>query len=168
EWRTYHRLYALIPSAEEWRSRLFAGRRSDSSLINLSLVSLALLIATSLVAGFFAYVYNLKRQAYLLCWTAGWCLLALHYLGTGISGTLGPTAGQRAMDQGLFACAGILFFVGTKLYAQRRAMLPVALGAAVVVLIWSVTNAIGIVSLPVTFPAALVYCAIGFAFWVER
>jgi hypothetical protein len=48
-------------------------------LSNLSFISLALLVATSLVAGFFAYVYNLKRQAYLLQWTAGWSLLALHY-----------------------------------------------------------------------------------------
>src|SRR4030095_12858999 len=167
EWRTYHRLYALIPSAEEWRSRLFAGRRSDSSLINLSLVSLALLIATSLVAGFFAYVYNLKRQAYLLCWTAGWCLLALHYLGTGVSGTLGPTAGQSAMDQGLFACGGVLFFVGAKLYAQRKTLLPAALGAGVLVLMWSVANVLGIVPLPVTFAAAVVYAAVGFEFWVE-
>jgi hypothetical protein len=136
-------------------------------LINLSLVSLALLIATSLVAGFFAYVYNLKRQAYLLCWTAGWCLLALHYLVTGVSGSLGPSAGQRAIDQALFCGAGILFFAGAKLYAQRRVTLPVTLGAGAVVLVWSIGNAFGIVPLPVTFAAAVIYGAVGFEFWVE-
>jgi diguanylate cyclase (GGDEF)-like protein/putative nucleotidyltransferase with HDIG domain len=147
---------------------LLAGRRSDSSLINLSLVSLALLIATSLVAGFFAYVYNLKRQTYLLCWTAGWCLLALHYLGTGVSGSLGPSAGQRAVDQALFCGAGILFFAGAKLYAQRRATLQVTIGAGAVVLLWSIANAFGIIPLPVTFAAALIYGAVGFEFWVEN
>jgi diguanylate cyclase (GGDEF)-like protein/putative nucleotidyltransferase with HDIG domain len=136
-------------------------------LINLSLVSLALLIATALLAGFFAYVYNIKRQTYLLCWTAGWCLLSLHYLGSGASGSLGPTASQRAMDQGLFACAGILFYVGARLYAQRKALLPVAIAAGVLILIWSVTNSLGIVSVPVTFAAAIIYGAIGLEFWVE-
>jgi hypothetical protein len=136
-------------------------------LINLSLVSLALLIATALVAGFFAYVYNIKRQTYLLCWTAGWCLLSLHYLGSGASGSLGPTASQRAMDQGLFACAGLLFLVGARLYAQRKALLPAAIAAGVLILIWSVTNSLGIVSLPVTFAAAIIYGGIGLVFWVE-
>ena len=136
-------------------------------MINLSLVSLALLIATALVAGFFAYVYNTKRQTYLLGWTAGWCLLSLHYLGSGASGSLGPTASQRAMDQALFACAGILFFLGARLYAQRKALLPAAVGSGVLILIWSVSNALGIVSLPVTFAAAAIYGAIGLEFWVE-
>ncbi|HKF26380.1 MAG TPA: GAF domain-containing protein, partial [Candidatus Acidoferrum sp.] len=137
-------------------------------MINLSLVSLALLIATALVAGFFAYVYNLKRQSYLLCWTAGWCLLSLHFLGTGVSGSFPPTAGQRAVDQGLFACAGILFFVGARLYAQRKTLLPAAVSAGVLILIWSVSNALGIVSVPVTFAAAIIYGAIGLEFWVEN
>jgi hypothetical protein len=45
---------------------------SISALIQQSFIAFALLIATTLVAGFFGYVYNLKRQTYLLLWTAGW------------------------------------------------------------------------------------------------
>ena len=55
-------------------------------MIDSGLISLALLVATAFVAGYFAYIYNLKRQAYLLYWTAGWSMLALHYLGSGLSG----------------------------------------------------------------------------------
>ena len=136
-------------------------------MINSSLISLALLIATALVAGFFAYVYNLKRQTYLLCWTAAWCVLALHHLGNGLSVGLGGSLGQRAVSEALFAGAGILFFVGTRLYAQRRNFLPLVLGASVVVLVWCAANALGIVPVAVILPGAVIYGATGFEFWIE-
>ena len=60
-------------------------------MINHSLMSLALLVATALVAGYFAYIYNIKRQTYLLFWTAAWSLLALNYLGSALSGPSEPT-----------------------------------------------------------------------------
>src|ERR1700739_2552431 len=84
------------------------------SLIDSGLISLALLVATALVAGYFAYVYNLKRQAYLLYWTAGWSMLALHYLGSGLGGVAAANAAQSAIGQGLFAGAGIFFFLGAR------------------------------------------------------
>jgi diguanylate cyclase (GGDEF)-like protein/putative nucleotidyltransferase with HDIG domain len=136
-------------------------------LITLSLIPLALLIATALVAGFFSYIYNLKRQGYLLCWTAGWSLLALHYLGTGLSGTLGPSGVQRAIDQGLFAVAGILFFVGARLYAQRKIAVPAVLGTGVVVLLWAIAGGAGVFPVPLLFAGAVIYGAVGFEFWVE-
>ncbi len=79
-------------------SLLVGVRRADAkvnvALTDHGLIAIALLIATSLVAGFFAYIHSVKRQMYLLLWTAGWCLLALHYLGsakthliTGFSGS---------------------------------------------------------------------------------
>ena len=132
-----------------------------------SFISLALLVATALVAGFFAYVYNLKRQVYLLCWTAGWSLLALHYLGAGVNSHLAPAASQRAIDQALFAGAGIFFLIGARLYAQRNLLLPLGAGAGALILVWTVVSALGLVPIPVTFAAAAVYCAVGFEFWVE-
>jgi len=49
-------------------------------LIQQGFISLALLIATLLVAGFFAYIYTLKRQGYLLLWTIAWFVFGLHYV----------------------------------------------------------------------------------------
>ena len=148
-----------------WPSGIQTGKRK--SVINLSLISLALLVATALIAGFFSYVHNLKRQAYLLSWTAGWSLLALHYLGSAISGSSGPTNSQRAIDQGLFAGAGILFFLGARLYAHRKVPLPALIATSALILFWTVTNAIGIMPLPVTFASAVIYGFAGFEFWVE-
>src|SRR5258707_15116647 len=65
-------------------------------LVYNNFIALALLAATSLVAGFFAYIYSLKRQAYLLLWTAGWTLFALHYLGAALAQWVPDTPLQAA------------------------------------------------------------------------
>jgi len=62
----------------------WTGNRSRS-LMHQNFISLALLLATTLVAGFFAYIYSIKRQTYLLLWTAGWSVFGLHYLGQALS-----------------------------------------------------------------------------------
>src|ERR1700747_2600307 len=150
------------------RSRLqVAGRRSDRSLIDSGLISLALLVATALVAGYFAYVYNLKRQSYLLYWTAGWCMLALHYLGSGLSGAAGMNAAQSAVGQGLFAGAGIFFFLGARQYAHRSLMSGAAMGVGAAALAWTVANALGVFPFPVIFLAFAIYSAVGVEFWAE-
>jgi len=53
-----------------------AGGESNVFLMHQSFISLALLIATTLVAGFFAYIHRIKRQTYLLLWTAAWAVFA--------------------------------------------------------------------------------------------
>ena len=41
-----------------------------------NIIAITLLIASALTSGFFAYMYSLRRQAYLMLWSAAWCLLA--------------------------------------------------------------------------------------------
>ena len=50
-----------------------------------SVIALGLLLGTLLVGVFFAYIFSLKRQNYLLFWTAAWALYALHYLCPALS-----------------------------------------------------------------------------------
>ena len=89
-------------------------------LVYNNFIALALLAATSLVAGFFAYIYSLKRQVYLLLWTAGWSLFALHYLGSALAQWVPDTPLQTALDRWLYAVAALFFFLGAQLYAQRK------------------------------------------------
>ena len=64
-----------------------------------SIIAITLLIASALTSGFFAYMHSLRRQAYLMLWSAGWCLLALHYLSPALEPwvSVAPVAvgGQR-------------------------------------------------------------------------
>src|SRR5260370_1085387 len=79
-----------------------------------SFISLALLIATTLVAGFFAYIHSIKRQTYLLLWTAAWAVFALHYVGPMVAPNMAASPLQSALNHWLFALSGVLFFLGAQ------------------------------------------------------
>ena len=83
-------------------------------------ISLALLIATTLVAGFFAYIYSIKRQAYLLFWTSGWTVFGLHYLGQALAQGTQSSALENSLDHWLYTLSGLLFFLGAQIYSQRK------------------------------------------------
>src|SRR6058998_3234471 len=132
-----------------------------------SFISLALLIATTLVAGFFAYIHSVKRQTYLLLWTAGWCLLALHYLGSAFAGKPDEASFQNSLDHWLFGIAGVLFFLGAQLYAQRKPWLVPALIAAGVLAVWAVANSLYHLPVSVMVAGSVIYLAAGGIFWTE-
>ena len=137
------------------------------SLTDHGLIAIALLMATSLVAGFFAYIHSVKRQTYLLLWTAGWSLLALHYLGSAFAGKPGEASFQNSLDHWLFGVAGILFFLGTQLYAQRKPWLVPALIAAGVLAIWAAANSVYRLPASVMIGGSAVYIGAAAIFWHE-
>jgi len=136
-------------------------------LVYNNFIALALLAATSLVAGFFAYVYSLKRQVYLLLWTAGWTLFALHYLGPALAEWVPDTPLQAALDRWLYAVAALFFFLGAQLYAQRKPWKFAAGGTAVVMGAWAVANALHLFSVTAVVPGALLFGVVAVIFWQE-
>jgi len=102
-----------------------------------SLIALGLFLATSLVAGFFAYVYSLKRQAYQLLWMAAWCVYALHYLLHSLRAASGTGPVLAIFAEWFLALAGLLFFVGARLLAQRSALIGRVALAGLAALLWS-------------------------------
>ena len=130
-------------------------------------ISLALLLATILVAGFFAYIYSLKRRSYQLIWTAAWGVFSLHYFI--------PAAGLRsatsfipsAISHWLEAVAGILFFAGTLVYSQRKVSKEYALVSSALLAIWATTNALNIFPLSLVIPVSMLYLGVAIVFWLE-
>jgi FtsH-binding integral membrane protein len=102
----------------------FAVGRTDGELtavlMHQSFISLALLIATLLVAGFFAYIYSIKRQNYLLLWTSGWFIFGLHYLAPAASPSTLSTPLETALSHWLYSLSGLLFFLGAQIYSQKK------------------------------------------------
>jgi diguanylate cyclase (GGDEF)-like protein/putative nucleotidyltransferase with HDIG domain len=140
---------------------------SIAALTNHNLIALALLIATALVAGFFAYIYSLKRQIYLLIWTAGWSMLALHYLGSAFAGWPSDISFQGLLDQWLFGVAGIFFFVGAQLYSGRKPWLIPSSGVALILALWAAANGLQLLPISSVVPASLVYLGVAVLFWSE-
>src|SRR5258707_8344649 len=132
-----------------------------------SFISLALLIATTLVAGFFAYIHSIKRQTYLLLWTAAWAVFALRYVGP----TLAPNSAagplQSALNYWLFALSGVLFFLGAQLYSQRKAWKISGVFASVILGLWAAGNATNAIPASAVIPASLLYIGVAAVFWLE-
>jgi diguanylate cyclase (GGDEF)-like protein/putative nucleotidyltransferase with HDIG domain len=136
-------------------------------LINENFIMLALFAATTLVAGFFAYIYTIKRQTYLLLWTFGWALYALHYLGPVLARWVPEGPLELSLSRWIYALASICFFLGVQLYAQRKPWVLPAVIAAVVLGIWSAGNSLQLISVPVVIPSAALFLAIAILFWQE-
>ncbi|HVO59270.1 MAG TPA: GAF domain-containing protein, partial [Dongiaceae bacterium] len=130
-------------------------------------IALGLLLGTLLVGVFFAYIYSLKRQPYLLYWTAGWTLYALHYLPPALSAWTGSNRFLSALDHVLFGFAALGFFLGALLYTQQKLWLKPVIAAAVVLGAWSAVNAFQVFPVSACIPAALIYVAVGYIFWNE-
>ena len=83
-----------------------------------SIIAIALLIASALTSGFFAYMHSIRRQSYLMLWSAGWCLLALHYLSPALEPWVAVAPWQSAVNQWLLAAASLLFFSTARVYSE--------------------------------------------------
>ena len=128
---------------------------------------LALLAATALVVGFFAYIYGIKRQSYLLVWTIGWAFYSLHFLAPGLSHWIPEGPIEISLSRWIYALASISFFVGAQLYAQRKPWIVPACIAAGVLGLWTIGNYLNYVTIPVVVPSACLFLAVAIIFWQE-
>jgi diguanylate cyclase (GGDEF)-like protein len=132
-----------------------------------SVIALCLLLGTLLVGVFFAYIYSLKRQNYLLYWTVGWALYALHYLCPALSPWIGTKVILSSLNHALFGFAAICFFLGAQLYTHNKLWLRPAIGSAIFLTLWATANAFQVFPVSSFIPAAFIYVAVGFIFWKE-
>lgn len=90
------------------------------------IIGLALLAAAGAAAALFAYIYHLKRQWYLVWWTTGWSLVALHYLGPALVSAQETFGWQRfgalrelgPVNQWLLGLGALCFYAAARFYAQ--------------------------------------------------
>jgi diguanylate cyclase (GGDEF)-like protein/putative nucleotidyltransferase with HDIG domain len=144
-----------------------AGGESNASLMHQSFISLALLIATALVAGFFAYIHSIKRQTYLLLWTVAWAVLGLHYVGPTLAPNSAASPLQSALNHWLFGLSGVLFFLGAQYYAQRKPWKIPGLIVGALLALWTAGNAANAIPVSAIFPASLLYIGVAVIFWQE-
>ena len=130
-------------------------------------IALGLLLGTLLVGVFFAYIYSLKRQNYLIYWTVGWAVYALHYLCPALSPWIGANIVLSSLNHALFGFAAIFFFLGAQLYTHSKLWLKPALASAIILSLWSAANAFQIFPASSFIPAAFIYVAVGYLFWKE-
>jgi diguanylate cyclase (GGDEF)-like protein/putative nucleotidyltransferase with HDIG domain len=136
-------------------------------LAHVNLTAFGLLIATLLVAGFFAYIYSLKRQSYQLLWTIAWFLFSAYFLAGIPVAPLKGVSVHAALGEWILAMVGLFFFLAAQLYAQRKPWLLPAGVAAAAVLAWAVLYQMRLVSFPPGIATALIFFATSVVFFKE-
>jgi diguanylate cyclase (GGDEF)-like protein/putative nucleotidyltransferase with HDIG domain len=101
-----------------------------------SILAITLLAASALTSGFFAYMHGLRRQAYLMLWSAGWCLLALHYLSPALEPWMSVAPWQGAVNQWLLAGAALLFLATAQVYTGGEPWVRPQAAAGGVFAVW--------------------------------
>src|SRR5450631_984953 len=132
-----------------------------------SIIAITLLEAAALTSGFFAYMHGLRRQAYLMLWSAGWCLLALHYLSPALEPWISVAPWQSAVNEWLLAAAALLFFSTARVYTEATPLVRPQIAAGAVFVVWSAAYYVHDVSVSPQLGVAVLLCGIAWIFYQE-
>jgi diguanylate cyclase (GGDEF)-like protein/putative nucleotidyltransferase with HDIG domain len=136
-------------------------------LIHINMTASVLLAGALLLALFFSYVYQQKRQQYMLVWAGGWLFIALHFLVRSLGLKLTIPWWADPATEWLLALAALAFYCAAKMYAR----LPVpwkgiaALGFAAGV--WALGYSRGWINVPLGLAVALMFFFVARTFWEE-
>jgi diguanylate cyclase (GGDEF)-like protein/putative nucleotidyltransferase with HDIG domain len=132
-----------------------------------SILAIALLMASALTSGFFAYMHSLRRQAYLMLWSAGWCLLALHYLSPALEPWISVAPWQSAVNEWLLAAAALLFFSTARVYTEASPLVRPQIVVGAVFVVWSAAYYMHSVSVSPQLGVAAVLGGVAWIFYQE-
>jgi diguanylate cyclase (GGDEF)-like protein/putative nucleotidyltransferase with HDIG domain len=132
-----------------------------------SIIAITLLATSALTSGFFAYMHSLRRQAYLMLWSAGWCLLALHYLSPALEPWIVVAPWQAAVNEWLLAAAALLFFSTAQVYTNSEPWARPQIAAGGVFALWSAAYYLHEVRISPQLGVAFVLAFIAWIFYQE-
>src|SRR3982074_2782073 len=136
-------------------------------MTSLSIIAITLLTASALTSGFFAYMHSLRRQAYLMLWSAGWCLLALHYMSPALEPWIAVAPWQSAVNQWLLAAAALLFFSTARVYTEAQPLVRPQIALGCVFVIWTAAFYLHSFSVSPQLGVALVLFGVAWVFYLE-
>ena len=138
--------------------------------MQVNTTSILLLTSTFLLGAFFLFLYRLKRQEYLLAWSAAWLLLSAHFFAQVLGWQLmgGPwTQWIGECDESLLAMAALTFYCAARLYSGLTIPVRSMVAATAAGVMWSVAHAHNWVDVPVILGVGLVFMLVGYTFWQE-
>ena len=132
-----------------------------------SIIAITLLAASALTSGFFAYMHSLRRQAYLMLWSAGWCLLALHYLSPALEPWMAVAPWQAAVNEWLLAAAALLFLSTAQVYTNNKPWVRPQIAAGGVFAVWSAAYYMQAIRISPQLGVAVVLAFVAWIFYQE-
>jgi diguanylate cyclase (GGDEF)-like protein/putative nucleotidyltransferase with HDIG domain len=140
---------------------------SGNLLIHINMTASVLLAGALLLALFFSYVYQQKRQQYMLVWAGGWLFVALHFLVRSASTRLTIPWWADPVSEWLLALAALAFYCAAKMYARLQVPWKgiAALGFAAG--LWALGYSRGWINVPLGLSVGLMFFFVARAFWEE-
>src|ERR1700733_4935859 len=126
-----------------------------------------LLAGALLLALFFSYVYQQKRQEYMLVWAAGWLLISLHFLVPALGPQLTLPAWVNPVTEWLLALAGLAFYCAANMYARLKVPWKGMAALAFAAGLWALAYTRGWINVPVGLGVGLLFFFIARTFWEE-
>ncbi len=141
------------------------------------IISLALLVTSALTAALFAYMYRLKRQTYLLLWTCGWSVHALHYLLPALAPFLKLVVPEDSfllrasafsgLNQWLLGVSVLFFYCAARLYAQLKPFYQAAVFVGIGFAVWAAAQQMSLLPISIYWGIALALFMVAKVFWDE-
>jgi len=130
-----------------------------------------LLVSALLLAGFFYFMHRLKRQEYLLAWSAAWLLMSLHFAAGALSALIGRNPWDRRfleLSEFLIALSALAFYAAARSYAGLKVPVRALAVATVVFAAWPAVHVNSILNIPPTVLAVgFILLLVGYTFLQE-
>jgi diguanylate cyclase (GGDEF)-like protein/putative nucleotidyltransferase with HDIG domain len=136
-------------------------------LSHINMTATVLFGGAFLLALFFAYIYQQKRQEYMLVWAAGWLLISFHFLIPALGSPLALPTWADTVDEWLFAAAALAFYCAARSYARLKVSWGGIAGLGVAAVIWALGYSRGWVNVPLGLGVGLLFFFIARTFWEE-
>jgi hypothetical protein len=129
-------------------------------------IAIVLLAGAVLLAGFFSYVYQQKRQEYLVAWAVAWFLIAAYFVRPALGYSF-DSIPWFSVDEWILSLALLAFYCSARLYARLRIPFAGVVIAGVVASAWSVAYVAGWVPVHLGLGVALGFFVVARTFWHE-
>jgi len=108
-----------------------------------------------------------KAPGILMLWSAGWCLLALHYLSPALEPWIAVAPWQSAVNQWLLAAAALLFFSTARVYTEAQPLVRPQIAVGGFFVLWTTAFYLHSVSVSPQLGVALILFSIAWVFYQE-
>ncbi len=147
------------------RARLRYQRRS-TVLGGIQTIAIVLLAGAVLLAGFFCYVYQQKRQEYLLAWSVAWFLCGCYFVRPALGYSF-DSIPWFSVDEWILSLALVAFYCSARLYSRRKIPMEAVAVAVALSTVWSIAYAFGKVPVHAGLGVALGFFIVARTFWRE-
>jgi diguanylate cyclase (GGDEF)-like protein/putative nucleotidyltransferase with HDIG domain len=129
-------------------------------------IATVLLVGAALLAGFFCYVYQQKRQEYLVAWAVAWFLVGCYFVRPALGYSF-DSIPWFSLDEWVLFLAMLAFYCSARLYARLTIPFAGVTVAGAIASAWSLAYVAGWVPVHLGLGVALGFFVVARTFWQE-